>query len=61
MYDIAIIGGGIIGAACAYAFSQYDASILLLEKENDIAIGETRANSAIIHAGFDPVPGTLMA
>ena len=61
MYDIAIIGGGIIGAACAYTLSQYDLSILMLEKENDIAVGETRANSAIIHAGFDPEPGTLMA
>ncbi|MFR1517277.1 MAG: NAD(P)/FAD-dependent oxidoreductase [Clostridia bacterium] len=61
MYDIAIIGGGIVGAACAYALSQYDLSILMIEKENDIAVGETRANSAIIHAGFDPEPGTRMA
>lgn len=61
MYDIAIIGGGIVGAACAYTLSQYDISILMIEKENDVAVGETRANSAIIHAGFDPEPGTLMA
>ncbi len=61
MYDVTIIGGGIIGAACAYTLSRYKLSILLIDKENDIAMGSTRANSAIIHAGFDPEPGTLMA
>lgn len=61
IYDIAIVGGGIIGTACAYALSRYRLSAILLEKENDVATGATRANSAIIHAGFDPEPGTLMA
>ena len=61
MYDIAIIGCGVIGAAAAFELSKYDLSIVILEKENDIAMGATRANSAIIHAGFDPEPGTLMA
>lgn len=61
MYDIAIIGCGVIGAATAFELSKYDLSIVILEKENDIAMGATRANSAIIHAGFDPEPGTLMA
>ncbi len=61
MYDVAIIGCGIIGAAAAHALSMYSVKTVVLEKENDIALGATRANSAIIHAGFDPEPGTLMA
>ncbi len=61
MIDVAIIGGGIIGAATAYRLSQYKLNVALFEKENDIATGATRANSAIIHAGYDPKPGTLMA
>ena len=61
MYDVTIIGCGIIGAAAAYELSQYNLRVAVLEKENDIATGTTKANSAIIHAGFDPKPGTLMA
>ena len=61
MYDVIIIGCGIIGAAAAYELSKYDISIALLEKENDIAQGATKANSAIVHAGYDPEEGTLMA
>ena len=61
MFDVAIIGCGITGAAAAYQLSMYDLKVVVLEKENDIALGATRANSAIIHAGYDPEPGTLMA
>lgn len=61
MYDIAIIGCGVIGAAAAYAFSRYEGSVVVLEAENDIADGTTKANSAILHAGYDPEPGTRMA
>lgn len=61
MYDVILIGCGIIGAATAYTLSQYTASVLILEAENDIATGTTRANSAILHAGYDPAPGTHMA
>lgn len=61
MYDVAIIGAGIIGCATAYKLSRYDLKVCVLEKENDIAMGATRANSAIIHAGYDPEPDTLMA
>lgn len=61
MYDVIIIGCGITGAAIAYELSKYNLRILILEKENDVAMGSTRANSAIIHAGFDPEEGTLMA
>lgn len=61
MYDVIIIGAGVIGCATAYELSKYNANVLLLEKENDVSMGTTKANSAIIHAGFDPDPGTDMA
>lgn len=61
MYDTIVIGCGIIGAATAFELSRHEGSVLVLEKENDIATGATRANSAIIHAGYDPAPGTKMA
>ena len=61
MYDAAIIGGGIIGAAAAYELSRYRLSTVVLEKRNDVCDATTKANSAIIHAGYDPAPGTLMA
>lgn len=59
--DVAVIGGGVIGCAVAYTLSGYDCRVAVLERENDVATGATRANSAIIHAGYDPEPGTLMA
>ena len=61
MYDVAIIGCGVIGAAAAYTLAQYDLKVLVLEAENDVAAATTKANSAIIHAGYDPEPGTRMA
>ena len=62
MLDIAIIGCGIVGAAAAFELSRYDLSVAVLEKENDVAAsGATKANSAIIHAGYDPKHTTLMA
>ena len=61
MYDVAVIGCGVIGAAAAFELSKYNLSIAVLEKENDVAMGASRANSAIIHAGYDPKPGTMMA
>ena len=61
MHDVAIIGCGVIGAAAAFELSKYKLDIVILEKENDVAMGASRANSAIIHAGYDPKPGTLMA
>ncbi len=61
MFDVVIIGCGIIGAATAFELSKYDLKVAVLEKENDVAMGTTRANSAILHAGYDPEPGTLMA
>ncbi|MBQ7202792.1 MAG: NAD(P)/FAD-dependent oxidoreductase [Eubacterium sp.] len=61
MYDVAIIGCGIMGAASAYYLSRYNLKIAILEKHNDICCETTRANSAIIHAGYDPKPGSLCA
>ncbi len=61
MFDVIIVGCGVIGAAVAYELSKYQISVAVLEKENDVACGTTRANSGIIHAGYDPKPGTLMA
>ena len=61
MYDALIIGGGVCGSAVAMYLPKYDVKCCLLEKENDIAVGTTKANSGIIHAGYDPEPNTLMA
>ena len=61
MYDVLIIGCGITGAAAAFQFSRYRLNVAVLERENDVADGTTKANSAILHAGYDPEPGTLMA
>lgn len=61
MYDAVIIGAGVTGAAAARELSRLDAKVCVLEKEEDVCTGTSKANSAIIHAGYDPVPGTLMA
>ncbi len=60
-FDVVIIGGGVIGSLISYRLSQYDFSVCLLEKEADLAMEETSANSAIVHAGYDPVPGSAKA
>jgi len=61
MYDVVIIGCGITGAAAAFELSKYRLRVAVLEGENDVAQGATKANSAILHGGYDPKPGTLMA
>ncbi|MBN2260630.1 MAG: NAD(P)/FAD-dependent oxidoreductase [Clostridiales bacterium] len=53
MIDIAIIGAGVIGTAIARELARYDLNIVILEKDNDVSNGTTKANSAIIHAGYD--------
>ncbi len=60
-FDVVIIGGGVIGAALARELSRYEVSAVLLEKEWDVAMGASKANSGIVHAGFDPNPGSLKA
>lgn len=59
--DVAVIGGGIIGAAVARALSRYKLDVVLLEAETDVAMGTSKANSAILHAGFDATPGSWKA
>ena len=59
MYDIAIIGGGVIGGMIARRLARFDLKTVILERCNDVAMGATRANSAIVHAGFDAKAGTL--
>ena len=61
MYDVAIIGAGVIGGMLARELMKYRLSVCLLEKENDVACGASKANSGIVHGGYDPVPGTLKA
>lgn len=61
MFDVAIIGAGVIGGMVARELAKYRLSVCLLEKENDVACGASKANSGIVHGGYDPVPGTLKA
>ena len=60
-YDVAIIGAGVIGALTARELSRFKLKTALLEARHDVAMGATKANSAIVHAGFDAMPGTLKA
>jgi glycerol-3-phosphate dehydrogenase len=60
-YDVIIIGAGIVGAMTARFLSKYDLKILWIEKEADIGMGTSSANSALVHAGYDALPGTLKA
>ncbi len=53
-YDVLIVGAGVIVAMAARELSRYDLSVCLLEKENDVATGASRANSGIVHGGYDP-------
>ena len=60
-YDIAIIGAGVSGTAIARELSRYQTKICVLEREEDVCCGTSKANSAIIHAGYDAEPGSLKA
>ncbi|HCT15907.1 MAG TPA: FAD/NAD(P)-binding oxidoreductase, partial [Ruminococcaceae bacterium] len=60
-YDVAVVGAGVIGSLIARELSRYNLSVALIEKCNDMAMGTSKANSAIVHAGFDAMPGTLKA
>ena len=61
MYDCLVIGGGVIGGGILRKLSQYKLKIALLEKENDVAMGASKANSGIVHAGFDAPEGSNKA
>lgn len=61
LYDVAIVGAGVAGACTARECARYRMRVVVLEGGLDVAEGATRANSGIVHAGFDPEPGTLKA
>ena len=61
MYDVIIIGAGVCGAAVARELSRYSVNACVLEKEEDVCCGTSKANSGIVHAGYDAEPGTLKA
>lgn len=60
-FDVAIIGAGVVGGLIARELTRYKLNICILEKEHDVAMGATKANSGIVHAGFDAEPGSYKA
>lgn len=61
MYDIAVIGGGVVGGTILRELTKYRLKVVLLEKESDVCMGASKANSGIVHAGFDAIEGTNKA
>ena len=61
MVDVVIIGAGVVGCSIARELSRYDLQIQVLERASDVCEGTSKANSGIVHAGFDAHPGTLKA
>ncbi len=59
MYDVIIIGAGIVGSSIAREISKYNLKVIVVDKDFDLASGTTKANSAIVHAGFDAKPNTF--
>ena len=60
-YDVVVVGAGVAGSAVARELCRFDLRVCVVEAGNDLACGATRANSGIVHAGYDPLPGTLKA
>ena len=60
-YDVIIIGAGIVGSMVARFLSKYKLDILLIDKDSDIGMGTSSANSAAVHAGYNAVPGSNKA
>lgn len=61
MKDVIVIGGGIIGCSVARELSRFNAEVVVLERGNDVSVGTTKANSGIVHGGYDAKPGTKKA
>lgn len=61
MYDVIIIGAGVCGSAAARELSRYNCKVCVIEKEADVCCGTSKANSGIVHAGYDAKNGSLMA
>ncbi len=60
-YDVVVIGAGVVGSLISRELSKFDVSVAFVDKCNDVAMGTTKANSAIVHGGFDAKTGTLKA
>lgn len=61
MFDVIVIGGGVVGGLTLRELAKYRLSCCMLEKESDVCMGASKANSGIVHAGFDAAPGSLKA
>lgn len=61
MYDVVIIGAGVTGSAIARELSRYQYHVMVVDKNSDVCEGTSKANSGIVHAGFDNEPGSVMA
>lgn len=61
MYDVVVIGGGVVGGTILRELTKYTLSVCMVEKESDVCMGQSKANSGIVHAGFDAEPNTLKA
>ena len=61
IFDVIVIGGGVIGGKVLRELTKYRLNVCLLEKEGDVCMGQSRANSGIVHAGYDAAEGTLKA
>ena len=61
LYDVAVVGAGVIGSMVARELARYELAVCVVEKENDVACGASKANSGIVHGGYDPEPDTLKA
>ena len=61
MYDVAVIGAGVVGSLIARELCRYRLRVVMLEKADDVAMGTSKANSAIVHAGFDAPVGSNKA
>ncbi len=61
VYDVAVIGGGVVGCAVARLLSHHELDVVVVEAGPDVGAGTSKANTAILHTGFDATPGTLEA
>ena len=61
LYDVAVVGGGVVGCAVARELSKYELNVALFEKESDVCGGASKANSGVVHSGIYSAPGSLKA
>ena len=61
MFDVVVIGGGVVGGLILRELTKYALQVCLVEKENDVCMGASKANSGIVHAGYDAKEGSLKA